>query len=37
MNNNFIAYKFFCHVNGVAEGNYKYFKKFMEVNKNGKN
>lgn len=27
----FIAYKLFCHLNGLAEGQYKNFKYFMEV------
>lgn len=27
----FIQYKLFCRLNGLAEGNFKNFKKFMEV------
>ena len=31
MNNSFIAYKLFCSLNGLSEGQYKNFKYFMEV------
>ena len=27
----FIAYKIYCYFYGLAEGNYKNFKKFIEV------
>lgn len=30
-----IGYKFFCHRNGLAEGQYKNFKYYMEVIQNG--
>ena len=26
-----VAYKIYCYYNGLAEGNYKNFKRFMEV------
>ena len=28
--NNFFTYKIYCYYNGLAEGNYKNFKRFME-------
>ena len=29
--NSLVAYKIYCFYNGLAEGNYKNFRKFMEV------
>ena len=29
--NSLVAYKIYCYYNGLAEGNYKNFKRFMEV------
>ena len=26
-----VAYKIYCYYNGLAEGNYKNLKRFMEV------
>ena len=31
-----LAYKFYCFYNGLAEGNYKNLKRFMEVYYNDK-
>ena len=29
--NSLVAYKIYCYYNGLAEGNYKNFRRFMEV------
>ena len=29
--NSLVAYKIYCYFYGLAEGNYKNFKRFMEV------